>query len=212
MLKRLKRIIGKSISPIFFAVAGLVGAPGQSWASLYVGNFDPIFFNGTDLFNISDPCIPISGTGVTNLISPPAGCTAALVNAVVNVPANAPGLNNPFAITVVFGPQGGVSALDWLNGDLIGVAGSFIDGLGSSLSFLLGSPVVPPYTTPPLVNFTFCPDGPNTCFAQNFGGDPAVQVRETGVYARIPEPSSIGLLLAGTLAGWFVGRPRRWMN
>ena len=212
--------VRRALSSVVLAAAATLGAAGPAQAAVYTGTYDPAYggifpslgWRASALFNVPDACLAI-GNGSNVPIS---GACAGFDVLSVQVSFYLAGDKTETVLqSYPLDPNVIVNGIDIANGKLVGVDTGFfnffvsdlaIAGSGNySFSLLLfgGDDAQLVYASPPETSpgcALFHVDGANCGFSANVA---------TGVFAPIPEPETLALMLAGLGAIGAVARRRR---
>jgi hypothetical protein len=204
---------------LLLGAAAMLGSAGSANAAIYTGRWDPAYggifpqlgWEASALFNVPDACLAIgNGSNV-----PVSGACAGFD--VLNAQVSLYDVADPGTIvhTYALDPNVIVTGIDIGAGKLTGVDtgffGSFISDLpiagdgqySFSLILFGGTKAQLIYADPPETS-------PGCAFLPVAGASCGISAKEaTGVFAPVPEPETVALLLAGFGAIGLVARRRR---
>jgi len=175
---------------------------GPSNAVIYSSGFDPLSFSGTGLFQFDDHCLTDNGgSGVYSQ----ATCNASLLSASVDMVATAPDGTGHLN----FGASTNIFDIVIEGGELVGVDsglfGPAFTGASCTGSLCDGAPWWIQWQSDlsaPVFLFT------GSCFEGCFPGQTPLATAFNVTFVRLaaPEPGTLGLLLGGMGAAWWVRR------
>ena len=210
---------GRTLSSLLLAAAAAFGSAGPAQAAVYTGTYDPAYggifpqlgWRASALFNVSDACLAI-GNG-SNL--PVSGACSGFD--VLSAEVSFYNVANPATTlqSYALDPNVIVNGIDIANSKLVGVDSGFFDFFVSDLPIAGGGK----YSFSLLLYggnqaqliFAFPQEtSPGCAFLPVPGADCGVSANAaTGVFAPIPEPETLALMLAGLGAVGLAGRRRR---
>ena len=210
---------GRTLSSLLLAAAAAFGSAGPAQAAVYTGTYDPAYggifpqlgWRASALFNVPDACLAI-GNG-SNL--PVSGACSGFD--VLSAEVSFYNVANPATTlqSYALDPNVIVNGIDIANSKLVGVDSGFFDFFVSDLAIAGGGK----YSFSLLLYggnqaqliFAFPQEtSPGCAFLPVQGADCGVSANAaTGVFAPIPEPETLALMLAGLGAVGLAGRRRR---
>ena len=209
----------RALSSVLLAAAASIGGAGAAHAAVYSGTWDPAYggifpslgWRASALFDVPDACLAIgNGTNV-----PISGACSGFD--VLSAEVSFYNVANPATTlqSYALDPNVIVNGIDIANSKLVGVDSGFFDFFVSDLPIAGGgkysfSLLLYGGNQAQLIHAFPQETSPGCAFLPVPGADCGVSANAaTGVFAPIPEPETLALMLAGLGAVGLAGRRRR---